>query len=101
MALAAERTRRIQLGTGLIIPAMRLAPVTANGIATITRLAPVVCSLDWERETRPCGPSANDRYGSPCSLSTFASCVRSWPALDRQYPLAERFAQDVIGRMRG
>lgn len=40
MALAAERTRRIELGTGLIIPAMRLAPVTANGIATIARLAP-------------------------------------------------------------
>ena len=41
MALAAERTRRIMLGTALIVPSMRLAPTTANGIATIARLAPV------------------------------------------------------------
>lgn len=40
MALAAQQTRKIKIGTGLEIGALRLAPVTANGIATINRLAP-------------------------------------------------------------
>ena len=40
MAIAAQQTQRIQLGTGLAIPGLRLAPVAANGIATINRLAP-------------------------------------------------------------
>lgn len=40
MAVAAERTQRIRLGSGLAIPGLRLAPVAANGIATINRLAP-------------------------------------------------------------
>jgi len=40
MALAAQQTLKIKIGTGLEIGALRLAPVTANGIATINRLAP-------------------------------------------------------------
>lgn len=40
MALAAQQTQSIRLGTGLAIPGLRLAPVAANGIATINRLAP-------------------------------------------------------------
>jgi 5,10-methylenetetrahydromethanopterin reductase len=40
LALAAQQTRSIRLGTGLAIGGLRLAPVTANGIATINRLAP-------------------------------------------------------------
>ena len=40
MAVAAQQTQRIRLGTGLAIPGLRLAPVAANGIATINRLAP-------------------------------------------------------------
>lgn len=40
MAIAAQQTQRIRLGTGLAIPGLRLAPVAANGIATINRLAP-------------------------------------------------------------
>ena len=40
LALAAERTRSIQLGTGVAIPATRLAPVTAHSIASISRIAP-------------------------------------------------------------
>lgn len=38
MALAAERTRRIELGTGLIIPAMRLAPVRLAELAEHVRV---------------------------------------------------------------
>lgn len=40
LALAAQQTQKIKLGTGLEIGALRLAPATANGIATINRLAP-------------------------------------------------------------
>jgi alkanesulfonate monooxygenase SsuD/methylene tetrahydromethanopterin reductase-like flavin-dependent oxidoreductase (luciferase family) len=43
LALAAQQTRRIRLGTGVNVPGLRLAPVTANGIATINRLAPGRC----------------------------------------------------------
>ena len=40
LALAAQQTRKIRLGTGVAVPGLRLAPVAANGIATINRLAP-------------------------------------------------------------
>ena len=40
LALAAQQTRTIKLGTGVAVPGLRLAPVAANGIATINRLAP-------------------------------------------------------------
>ena len=40
LALAATQTRKIKLGTGLAISGLRLAPVAANGIATINVLAP-------------------------------------------------------------
>ncbi|MGD1097966.1 MAG: LLM class flavin-dependent oxidoreductase, partial [Bryobacteraceae bacterium] len=40
MALAAEHTRRIKLGTLVAIPGNRIAPVTAHSIATINELAP-------------------------------------------------------------
>ena len=40
LALAADRTSRIQLGTGVAVSATRPAPVTAASIATINALAP-------------------------------------------------------------
>ncbi len=40
MALAAEHTRRIGIGTGIAVPSNRIAPVTAHSIATIAQLAP-------------------------------------------------------------
>jgi 5,10-methylenetetrahydromethanopterin reductase len=40
MALAAEHTKRIKLGTGVAIPSNRIVPVTAHSIATINLLAP-------------------------------------------------------------
>jgi 5,10-methylenetetrahydromethanopterin reductase len=40
LALAAEHTSRIQIGTGVSIPRTRIAPVTAHSIASINRLAP-------------------------------------------------------------
>ncbi len=40
MAAAAMRTKRIHLATGMLIPSNRIAPVTANGLATLNKLAP-------------------------------------------------------------
>ena len=40
LALAAERTRTINIGTGVSVVGTRSAPVTAHSIATINRLAP-------------------------------------------------------------
>jgi len=40
MALAAEYTSKIGLGTGVLIPTNRIAPVAANALASINKLAP-------------------------------------------------------------
>jgi alkanesulfonate monooxygenase SsuD/methylene tetrahydromethanopterin reductase-like flavin-dependent oxidoreductase (luciferase family) len=40
LALAATRTERLRLGTGVAVAGLRPEPVTAAGIATVNRLAP-------------------------------------------------------------
>ncbi len=45
LALAAQQTRRMRLGTGVSVPGLRVAPAAANGIATINRLAPGRCFM--------------------------------------------------------
>lgn len=40
LTLVADRTSSIRIGPGVAIPALRMAPVTANAIATINQLAP-------------------------------------------------------------
>ena len=40
MALAAANTSRIRLGTGVLIPSNRIAPVTANALASLDAMAP-------------------------------------------------------------
>src|SRR5215468_7352092 len=40
MALAAVKTTRIRLGTGVLVPTNRIAPAAANGFATLLKLAP-------------------------------------------------------------
>lgn len=40
LTLVADRTSTIRLGPGVAIPGLRMAPVTANAIATINALAP-------------------------------------------------------------
>jgi 5,10-methylenetetrahydromethanopterin reductase len=40
MGAAAVNTRRIHLGTGVLVPSNRIAPVTANALATLNKLAP-------------------------------------------------------------
>src|SRR6201996_3115525 len=40
MGAAAVQTSRIRLGTGVLIPTNRIAPVTANALASLNKLAP-------------------------------------------------------------
>src|SRR5436309_3288850 len=40
MAAASMKTTKIRLGTGVLIPSNRLAPVTANAFASLNKLAP-------------------------------------------------------------
>ncbi len=40
MAATAIKTTRIRLGTGVLIPSNRIAPVTANAFASLNKLAP-------------------------------------------------------------
>lgn len=40
MGLAASKTSRIRLGTGVLVPSNRIEPVTANALVTLNKLAP-------------------------------------------------------------
>src|SRR4030088_2202384 len=40
MAAAALKTTRIRLGTGVLVPSNRIAPVAANAFASLNKLAP-------------------------------------------------------------
>jgi 5,10-methylenetetrahydromethanopterin reductase len=40
MALAAEKTARIRLGTGVLVPSNRIAPAAAAAVASLSKLAP-------------------------------------------------------------
>jgi len=40
MGAAAVQTQQIRLGTGVMIPSSRIAPVAASGLASLNRLAP-------------------------------------------------------------
>jgi 5,10-methylenetetrahydromethanopterin reductase len=40
MGAAAVKTRHIRLGTGVLVPSNRIAPVTANALASLNKLAP-------------------------------------------------------------
>ncbi len=40
MGAAAVKTERVRLGTGVLIPTNRIAPVTANALASLNKLAP-------------------------------------------------------------
>ena len=45
LALAAQNTRRIKIGTGVSIAGTRIAPVTAHSIASINQIAPTTYSI--------------------------------------------------------
>jgi 5,10-methylenetetrahydromethanopterin reductase len=77
LALAAQQTRTMRLGTGVNVPGLRLAPVTANGIATINRLAPGRCFISLGT-----GHTAMRMLGQrPMQLKPFREYIRVVRAL--------------------
>ena len=79
LALAANATRTMQLGTGVSVPGLRQAPVTANGIATINRLAPGRCFLSLGT-----GNTAARTLGQrPMRLAEFEEYIKVVKALIR------------------
>jgi alkanesulfonate monooxygenase SsuD/methylene tetrahydromethanopterin reductase-like flavin-dependent oxidoreductase (luciferase family) len=77
LALAAQQTRTMRLGTGVNVPGLRLAPVAANGIATINRLAPGRCFISLGT-----GHTAMRMLGhKPMRLKPFRDYVRVVRAL--------------------
>jgi alkanesulfonate monooxygenase SsuD/methylene tetrahydromethanopterin reductase-like flavin-dependent oxidoreductase (luciferase family) len=79
LTLAAHQTRTIKLGSGVSVAGLRLAPVVANGIATINRLAPGRTFL-----TLGTGHTAMRLMGQPpMRLKEFAEYVRVVRALIR------------------
>jgi 5,10-methylenetetrahydromethanopterin reductase len=72
LALAAQATRTMKLGTGVNVPALRQAPAVANGIATINRLAPGRCIIGLGT-----GHTAVRMLGQrPMKLAAFREYVR-------------------------
>jgi 5,10-methylenetetrahydromethanopterin reductase len=109
LALAARDTRRMRLGTGVNVPGLRLAPVAANGIATINRLAPGRCFISFGT-----GHTAMRTLGQrPMRLAPFREYVQVvralekqglkqimlYPPLNRQYRVIEDFAESVMARL--
>ena len=80
LALAAHQTRTIRLGTGVNVPGLRLAPVAANGIATINRLAPGRCFMASAPATPACGCSGSGRCAWDHFANTFRPCAGSCTA---------------------
>ena len=77
LALAARDTRTMRIGTGVNVPGLRLAPVAANGIATINRLAPGRCFISLGT-----GHTAMRTLGQrPMKLGPFREYVRVVRAL--------------------
>lgn len=77
LALAAQQTRTIRLGTGVNVPGLRLAPAAANGIATINRLAPGRCFISFGT-----GSTGMRMLGhKPMKLAPFAEYIRVVRAL--------------------
>lgn len=79
LALAAQATQTMRIGTGVSVPGLRLAPVLANGIATINRIAPgrTFCALGT-------GNTAMRTIGHrPMKLKAFAEYVKVVRALLR------------------
>src|SRR4051812_455009 len=58
MTAAAMRTEKIRLGSGVMIPSNRIAPVAASGLATLNALAPG--RIDWGIST---GSTARSTMG--------------------------------------
>ena len=72
MGAAAVKTDRIRLATGVLIPSNRIAPVAANGLATLNALAPGRSMPASEQATLVGGVWGSDLTSSPIWTNTSA-----------------------------
>ena len=73
MGAAAIKTSRIRLGTGVLIPSNRIAPVAANAFASLNKLAPGRIDIGIGTGFTGGAPWAWARSSWPPSRSTSAS----------------------------
>jgi len=92
MALAAVNTSKIKLGGGVFVPSNRIAPVCANGVASLNQLAPgrIICGLGT-------GFTARNTMGlPPIKLSELREYIRvirgllAGETLDVEFPEGRR-----------
>jgi 5,10-methylenetetrahydromethanopterin reductase len=76
LARAAERTARIELGTGVLIPSLRHVVATAAAVATLVEFAPgrVNVGIGSRRSPSPARPRPS---GSGCAIWRRAASPRS------------------------
>jgi 5,10-methylenetetrahydromethanopterin reductase len=65
MAAAAMKTTKIRLGTGVLIPSNRIAPVAANAFASLNKLAPGRIDFGVGTGFTGAGRWGSARSGSP------------------------------------
>jgi 5,10-methylenetetrahydromethanopterin reductase len=89
MALAAANSSKIKLGAGVFVPSNRLAPVCANGVASLNELAPgrIICGLGT-------GFTARNTMGlPPIKLSELREYIRVIRGLLRGETLEVEFPE--------
>jgi 5,10-methylenetetrahydromethanopterin reductase len=89
MALAAVNTKKIKLGSGVLVSSNRIAPVAANGMASLNQLAPgrIICGLGT-------GFTARNTMGlGPVKLAEFREYVRVVKGLLRGETLEVEFPE--------
>jgi 5,10-methylenetetrahydromethanopterin reductase len=72
MALAADKTSKIKLGMGVMVPTNRIAPVAANALASLNKLAPGRLFLASARASPLATQWASARCACPRCASTCA-----------------------------
>ena len=69
MGATAMVTKKIRLGTGVMIPSNRIAPVAASGLATLNALAPG--RIDWGISTGSTARNSTAEAWPARSVTTF------------------------------
>jgi alkanesulfonate monooxygenase SsuD/methylene tetrahydromethanopterin reductase-like flavin-dependent oxidoreductase (luciferase family) len=80
MALAADKTSKIKLGMGVMVPTNRIAPVAANALASLNKLAPGRLFLASALASPLATQLASARCACPICASTCAWCAGCWRA---------------------
>ena len=100
MALAADKTSKIKLGMGVMVPTNRIAPVAANALASLNKLAPGRIFSASARASRLATRWASARCACPSSR-VLACGTRPAGGRDSRVGNRGRAPQDSISESRG